>query len=287
MSLPDFICIGAMRSGTTWLDKVLRSHPEIYLPEKRKEIHFFDQHYDRGIEWYEDFFPNDHDLEKDIKLGEITPAYLYCKDSPQRIYESVPNCRFIVIFRNPAERAYSHYGFLVKNYNERRTFEKTVAEEQELFLKGLYGAQMERYLQYFPIENFLFLFYEEIAENPMGVLGKIEGFLEVPIAGFDINHLQERRNSSGHARFPKAHALACTFRDKVRKYGKYDLDWIWNLAKKSGFQKIFESEKNKLEPLNQETRTKLMSEYESDITKLEQLINADLSSWKVSDHSSP
>lgn len=277
MSLPDFICIGAMRSGTTWLDKVLRSHPDIYLPEKRKEIHFFDQYYDRGIEWYEDFFSNVPPLEKDIKLGEITPAYLYVKDSPKRIYESVPNCRFIVIFRNPAERAYSHYGFLVKNYNERRPFEKIVAEEQELFLKGLYGEQMERYLQYFPIENFLILFYDDIAENPMGVLGKIEDFLEVSIAGFDITHLQERRNPSGYARFPKARALACTFRDNVRKY---DLDWIWDLAKKSGLEQIFESQKNKLEPLNQETRTKLMSEYESDITKLEQLINADLSSWK-------
>lgn len=282
MSLPDFICIGAMRSGTTWLDKVLRSHSGIYLPEKRKEIHFFDQHYDRGIEWYEDFFPNDHALEKDVKLGEITPAYLFSEGSPQRIYESVPNCRFIVIFRNPAERAYSQYGFMVKNYNERRTFETTVAEEEELFLKGLYGAQMERYLQYFPIENFLFLFYEEIAENPMKVLSKIGDFLEVPIDGFDINQLRERRNSSGYARFPKAHALACTFRDKVRKSGKYDLDWFWNLAKKLGLEQIFEGQNNKLEPLNQETRTMLTSKYESDITKLEQLINVDLSSWKVS-----
>ena len=280
MSLPDFMCIGAMRSGTTWLDKVLRSHPNIYLPEKRKEIHFFDQYYDRGIEWYEDFFPNVDNLDKDIKLGEITPAYLYFKGSPQRIFKSVPNCRFIVIFRNPAERAYSHYGFLVKNYNERRAFEKIFAEEQELFLKGLYGAQMERYLQYFPIEKFLFLFYEEIAENPMGILGKIGDFLEVPVDGFDINHLREKRNTSGYPRFPKARALACTFRDNVRKYGKYDLDWFWNLAKKSGLEQIFESQKNKLEPLNQETRTKLISKYEPDITKLEQLINVDLSSWK-------
>jgi hypothetical protein len=139
---------------------------------------------------------------------------------------------------------------------------------------------MERYLQYFPIEKFLFLFYEEIAENPMGILGKIGGFLEVPVDGFDINHLREKRNSSGYPRFPKARALACTFRDNVRKYGKYDLDWFWNLAKKSGLEQIFESQKNKLEPLNQETRTKLMSKYEPDITKLEQLINVDLSSWK-------
>lgn len=55
MTLPSFLGIGAMRSGTTWLDQMLRSHADIYMSERRKEVHFFDQYYDRGLSWYEDF----------------------------------------------------------------------------------------------------------------------------------------------------------------------------------------------------------------------------------------
>ena len=57
MTLPNFLVIGAMRCGTTLLDQLLRKNSDIYLPQKRKEVHFFDRYYERGIEWYESFFP--------------------------------------------------------------------------------------------------------------------------------------------------------------------------------------------------------------------------------------
>ena len=41
MSLPDFLCIGAQKSGTSWLDANLRFHPELWLPPA-KELHYFD-----------------------------------------------------------------------------------------------------------------------------------------------------------------------------------------------------------------------------------------------------
>lgn len=39
--LPNFLCIGAQKAGTTWLDRMLRQHPDVWLPPK-KELHFFD-----------------------------------------------------------------------------------------------------------------------------------------------------------------------------------------------------------------------------------------------------
>jgi hypothetical protein len=38
---PHFLVIGAQKAGTTWLDRNLRTHPQIWLPPE-KEIHFFD-----------------------------------------------------------------------------------------------------------------------------------------------------------------------------------------------------------------------------------------------------
>ena len=55
--LPDFILIGAARAGTTWISKNLGEHPEIFIPRK-KELHFFDSQYPKGLEFYESFFRN-------------------------------------------------------------------------------------------------------------------------------------------------------------------------------------------------------------------------------------
>ena len=41
MSPPQFLIIGAQKSGTTWLDRNLRLHPALWLPPE-KELHFFD-----------------------------------------------------------------------------------------------------------------------------------------------------------------------------------------------------------------------------------------------------
>jgi len=40
-SIPHFICIGAQRSGTTWLYETLIRHPDVFLPPI-KELHYFD-----------------------------------------------------------------------------------------------------------------------------------------------------------------------------------------------------------------------------------------------------
>ena len=71
--LPNFLIVGAMRSGTTALARYLGAHPDVFVaPEK--EIHFFDRYYDRGIGWYEDRFSRD---ESEIAIGEATQSYMY------------------------------------------------------------------------------------------------------------------------------------------------------------------------------------------------------------------
>ncbi|MEZ4292553.1 MAG: sulfotransferase [Myxococcota bacterium] len=41
MPAPDFLCIGAQKAGTTWLQENLSRHPDIWLPPP-KELHYFD-----------------------------------------------------------------------------------------------------------------------------------------------------------------------------------------------------------------------------------------------------
>jgi hypothetical protein len=277
-NLPSFLGIGAMRSGTTWLDSVLRSHPDIYLPERRKEIHFFDLYYDKGIDWYRNFFPSSKSTENHQQVGEITPAYLYFPEIPKRIKTYLPDCRFLVILRNPVDRAYSHYGFWVKNFAEQRTFSQLLAQESEIMEKGMYFEQISRYLHYFPQENFLFLLFEDIIINPELALTQLANFLSVEYEKFDLSKISQKKNSSELVRFPQVRALACNFRDFLRDR---DLDWLWNVAKSFNTNQFLEIKGKPLPFMSQETRTMLLKYYSADIDNLEKLLKINLSRWKT------
>ena len=83
--LPTFLGIGAARSGSTWLHRLLLSHPDIYVPRQRKELSYFDHDYDRGLAYYEAFFPPANQSSVYRAIGEVTPTYLYCAECPERI----------------------------------------------------------------------------------------------------------------------------------------------------------------------------------------------------------
>ncbi|MDB9526425.1 sulfotransferase domain-containing protein [Oscillatoria sp. CS-180] len=275
-SLPTFLGIGAMRCGTTWLDTMLRSHPEIYLPTRRKEVHFFDKYYERGLDWYTSFFSGD-ELLAYSSVGEITPAYLHVPEAPERIKQLLPTCKFIAILRNPAERAYSHYGFYLRNYAEKRDFRTFIQQEQEAFSKGLYGQQIERYLQHFSLDQFLLLLYEDVAEDPTNILKAIAHFLMLDEHLFDTSLITQKSNPSGVVQFPRVRSAARYVRDALRDQ---DLDWIWNLAKSSGLEKMFSKKTSSIPPMSAEMKEELIKKYCQDIILLERLTDLDCSRWK-------
>ena len=177
MSLPNFMCIGAAKSGTTTLYDILKQHPEIFTPAF-KEPHFFDipENYNNGIEWYEkNYFRN---INKKI-IADFTPSYFFEKQAPERIFNDLgKDMKFVILLRHPVDRAYSHYLHSVRDENEDISFEEAIRKEDnriEKFIKnkdylsylrnsyyhqGLYGEMIERYLKYFSLDNFLFIHFE-------------------------------------------------------------------------------------------------------------------------------
>jgi hypothetical protein len=128
MPLPTFVIAGAQKSGTTSLTEALRQHPEIAF-SRRKELHFFDRHFARGLEWYEaQFDPQPHHRQ----VGEATPAYMYDAVARERLAATLPDARIVVILRNPVDRAYSHYWHKRRLGDEPlETFEEAIAAEPE------------------------------------------------------------------------------------------------------------------------------------------------------------
>ena len=127
---PNFFCIVAQKAGTTSHYNILIQNPKIYLPRKKKEVHFFDddKNYSKGIDWYiQKYFRN---IESEKVFGEITPAYLYFSNVSEIIYKTLgPNIKFIFILRDSIDRAISLYNMIVSRKEEDLSFYDAIEYE--------------------------------------------------------------------------------------------------------------------------------------------------------------
>lgn len=194
-ALPDFLIIGEMKSGTSSLFYYLNRHPMI-VPPIRKEMHFFNIGYGKGLGWYRAHFPLKKNLGTAL-TGESCPGYLFAPGACERIYKNIPNVRLIVLLRNPVQRAISHYYHEVKMGREYLPlFEALKAEEDRLNesniddqeglethlhasykRRGRYYAHLVRLFSYFDKEQVLILGNNELLQNPSGVTNKVYEFL--------------------------------------------------------------------------------------------------------------
>lgn len=194
--LPDYLIIGAQKGGTSSLQKYLVKHPKILSPSV-KEVHYFDNNFDKGLRWYKSFFPF---IKKRGQIfGEASPYYIYHPLVPERVKKFLPNIKIIVLLRNPVERAFSHYKMEVKNGNEKRSFEKALEWEENninsykelvengqksfehqhfsYLDRGRYFLQLKRWFNYFDKENFLIINSEDFFDNPQIEISNIFTFL--------------------------------------------------------------------------------------------------------------
>lgn len=192
--LPNFLIVGAPRSGTTLLQLSLAQHPEIYLATAQGEIyypgdpHFFDvgkddgrRNYEKGIAWYESLFDN---VSNERAIGEKTADYLADPQAPALIKRHLSSdIRLIAVLRNPVDAAYSRYWHEKANIGWRMGFLEACRSEAtrniRLIDSGFYYRNITRYLDRFPREQFHILIYDDLISNPMSVLRGVFAFLGV------------------------------------------------------------------------------------------------------------
>ena len=224
---PTFLVIGAAKSGTTALYRWLQQHPQVYMPANKQPHHF------AGIE---PAFcgPGDDALNRDIVTdpdryrglfaegagyvarGEASPFYLYyAAASAANIRAAYPDCRLVVLLRNPLERAWAGYLHLVRDGRERGSFRQALEREDERLRRGweplwghrtlgLYGQQLSAILSVFPREQVGVWLYDEMQQRPQALFADVCRFI-----GVDDRFVPAftRHNTGGVPRHPGLHAL--------------------------------------------------------------------------------
>jgi hypothetical protein len=203
-ALPDFLIIGAMKSGTTFLYNLLTRHP-LVEPAVFKETHYFDKLIEEeGAEWYRRCFPEPgrRDGRRTI-TGEATPSYLSHPLAPERAAQVVPQARLIALLRNPVDRAYSDYQQVARKGREPLTFEEAIGAKKtqrgkggetsergapinlddarrKYLSKSIYVDQLLRWSEFFADEQMLVLKSEDFFERGPDTLKRVLDFLDLP-----------------------------------------------------------------------------------------------------------
>ncbi|CAF0731217.1 unnamed protein product [Brachionus calyciflorus] len=188
--LPDAILIGAKKSGTRALLTFISTHPNVSAADS--EIHFFDKYYHLGLDWYKSQMPYSNDNQIVI---EKTPKYLVDPKVPQRVFQMNKNIKLIVILRNPVTRAISEFVQSqhrqkrnINNVNEqskrfvRMLYESknqnfTIRKNWNIIKNGLYVNHIKNWMEYFPLESFVFINGDNLIQNPHDELEKLQKFL--------------------------------------------------------------------------------------------------------------
>ena len=299
MTMPNFIIIGAAKSGTTALYNYLSQHPEIYMsprkeprffafegeklnfqgPEKQAQV--FNQNTITNIEEYQALF---YGVSEQKAIGEASPAYLCVPKAAERIKHYIPNVRLIAILRQPAERAYSSFLHTVRNGDEPNTdFAQALREEEKRISNnwefiwhhkklGFYYAQLKPYFDKFDHNQIKIYLYEDLTSNPIGLMQAIFQFL-----GVDQSFTPDMSFKPNVSGIPKSRFLF-EFIEKPNRIK--DLSRLVIPAKIRRLIMNDMRNKNLAKPrLPLSIKKQMTQEYREDILKLQELIGRDLSKW--------
>jgi len=296
--LPNFLIIGAARAGTTLLYRITKQHPDVFLSEP-KELRFFakegapdfrgpgDQGVNNGwVTNWDDYQSHFATVNGETAIGEASPFYLCSEEAPQRIKSHLPDAKLVMVLRDPVSRAHSSFMYLRRSGREPLADFAAALEAEDERRKdnweylwhyrtlGLYSGQVERYFKLFPREQIWIGLYDDLDEDPVNFAKSV--YRHIGVDDSFAPKVHSRTNASGE---PRSLFLQRTL-DKQNP--------IRALARKLVPQKYRKPIRVALTAQNlqrsdapSETEKELRAFFRTDVERLEQLIDRDLSAWKV------
>jgi hypothetical protein len=276
---PTFFLIGAARAGTTALYHSLSEHPDIFMPQK-KEPHFFSVHWERGLDWYAQYFEQ-FDGQKAVGEASVSYSYPPFEQTPERIHSVTPEARFIYLVREPVKRAYSHYNYY-RFYasKEQRSVEQAFAQNPVYKGASRYSEWIERYTGTFGPDKLMVIVFEEYVTEPEVWLPEIYSFLGVD-PEFVPASLGKKTNASFRPRSEKLFALYHRIaRSPLRTGIEAILPQGTRPIVRNIVHGILGKGRQSIPPLPPDLKLRLQDEFRSEVAWMEEYFERPLPAWK-------
>lgn len=276
---PDFFIVGAPKAGTTSLYRYLNRIPGIFL-SPTKEPHFFIPETAivskiTRIETEDKYLQLFNAALLGDLCGEASTAYLRAPEAPKLIAASSPQAKIIIILREPAARAFSHYlmrwaaGGISVSFEDGLDKFHWNEEGYSTFLQGVikpgfYTEQVKRYLEVFGADNVKIFMFDDFARDPESIVAETLEFLGVDAAPVLENYQSHNNYQAIRGRW--AHALLSK---------KYLFRWLKPLVPPQLKWKLIrlflqkEADKPTLTPADRATLTQI---YQADVLQLRLLL---------------
>lgn len=307
VKLPNFLIVGAAKSGTTSLYHYLNQHPDIYI-HPRKEAKFLSQMGDEGFNGpgdemvkmsvtntFEQYTQLFQDVTDEFAVGDVSPEYLYYYENTIRNIKKYlgDDVKIIIILRNPADKVWSQYFHLVRGGRESLGFEEALGQEQNRIREGwewtwhytrssCYFDQVKAFKNEFG-DNVFIRLHDDLQSDPLFLVKDIFRFLGVDKAFTpDVSRIWNTTKpyqKNGLLRFLRSNKSL--FITQVRKsvvaiLGKERTERLVNYALNN---KYISDLNIKKADYNEKTRKELTVFFRDDIIKLQNLLERDLTGW--------
>jgi len=287
---PDFLIVGAAKSGTTSLCRYLSEYSSIKIVSERLE--FFGEYLNPAfgnlsLKEYLKYFENVADNQI---AGEKSVSYLYSYQAIDEIYEINPLMKIVMVLRNPVERAYSDYWHRKRTGVEPLSFEDALKEENNRIANGsrielhyanygLYFAHVSAYIEKFGRDNVFVIRFEDLKSDPMKVCLACTKFLGMATANALESYPVYNKGSRGRKNII-LRTLQLMARQRLLVLAARTFVPNFLRTKITGWM-VASNQTDEYPPINKEIEKKLKNFFHEDIKKLENLLNWDLSSWRT------
>ena len=296
--LPNFLIVGAAKSGTSSLHNYLNQHLEVFMPSynsegmKVKEPRFLikdlvKHRLHNGVWTWEEYKSLFNDVIDEKVIGESTVLYLYYyKDAIKNIKEKLGNdVKIIIMLRNPTDRAYSAFQHVSRGFKEQNSFEESLEMEDGRLEReenltpmvmykdmGMYYEMVKSYQENF--SDVHVIIFDDFRDNTENQMKKIYQFLGI---SDNKNIDYETRHNVGGKRWKN---------DKMKHLlmRKNPIKSIFKKIIPKGLRRgirnnLVSASTNKVPPMKNHTRIMLNDFFREDVKKLSILLNRDLKHW--------
>ena len=300
--LPNFLVVGATKSGSSSLYHYLKQHPDIYLPEIKEPLFFINEiieglnnndiaiknenlinHLPKTIDDYILLFKKSKYFHKAI--GECSASYLYYhKSSIPNIKKTLGDCKIIILLRHPVDKAFSQYKHLRRLGAEVNSFNKALKLEEKRIREnfsalyhyrnqGLYSNQVKAFYDNF--NNVKVILTDDLQNSPKIVMNEIFSFLKVD-SKINLDLSKKYNVTKFIPRNFYIHKLIyrSSLFSLIRRSSAFDL------IRPKLKQKYYKINSDKIPQLTSSDRSYLLNTFNNDIKKLQELIKRDLTEWE-------